>query len=205
VIDKLSSSTAKRGKAANKALAKEIAEAEDRKAIKELIELLNHKDRNIQSDSIEVLYETGYVKPALIADEHNSFLGLLDDGNNRLVWGAMIALSSIAELVPELIFEALPRIKKTVDKGTVITKDAGMKVYAYLGTVGSQRAKVIPLLFDELKKCPAKQLGQYAEKASLAIDKQSREAFLGILNSRLKSLDKESQIRRIKKVIKKME
>lgn len=60
-------------------------------------------------------------------------------------------------------------------------------------------------LFNELKKCPDKQLAQYAEKSIIAIDKESKEAFLGIINLRLKSLGKESQIKRIKKVIKKVE
>ena len=48
-------------------------------------------------------------------------------------------------------------------------------------------------------------LAQYAEKSLIAIDKDSKEAFLSIINLRLKSFEKESQIRRIKKVLKEVE
>ena len=202
VIDKLSSSTGKRSKEVNKALAKEIADQGDRKSIIELFELLKNKDRNIQSDSIEVLYETGYLRPDMIADYHEIFAELLNNKNNRLIWGGMIALSSISKIIPEVIFKALSSISKAVDKGSVITKDAGVAVYANLATVKSQKAQVLPMLFDELKQCPDKQFAQYAEKSIIAIDQESKEAFLGIIQSRLKDLEKESQIRRVKKVFK---
>ena len=117
----------------------------------------------------------------------------------------MIALSSIAKTVSEAIFKTLPRISKAVDKGSVITKDAGVAVYANLATVKNQKAEVLPMLFGELRKCPDKQWAQYAEKSFIAIDKESKEAFLGIINSRLKSLEKESQIKRVIKVLKEVE
>jgi hypothetical protein len=202
LIKRLSSSTGKRNKVANKALAKEIADTNDRRSISELCDLLKNKDRNIQSDSIEVLYETGYLRPDLIAGYSEIFIDLLKDKNNRLVWGAMIALSSISKTIPEVIFQELPKISQAVDKGSVITKDAGMALYANLATVKSQKKKVLPVLFKELKKCPEKQLAQYAEKSLIAIDKESKDAFVGILNSRLKNLEKESQIKRVRRVLK---
>jgi hypothetical protein len=205
VIEKLASSKGKRSKEVNKIFAKEIAEKNDRKSIKELLELLDNKDRNIQSDSIEVLYETGYLRPDLIADDYEIFVALLNNKNNRLVWGAMIALSSVSEIVPEVIFKALPMIRKAVDKGSVITKDAGVALYANLASAKDQKAEVLPMLFDELKKCPDKQFAQYAEKSLIAIDKESKEAFLGIINFRLKRLEKASQIKRVKTVLKKVE
>jgi len=205
VIDKLSNTTGKRSKETNKTLAKEIAEKDDRKSIQELFELLGNRDRNIQSDSIEVLYETGYLKPDLISDDYEIFIELLSNKNNRLVWGAMIALSSISKIIPEVIFKVLLIISKAVDKGSVITKDAGVAIYANLATVKNQKAKVLPMLFNELKKCPDKQLAQYAEKSCIAIDNESKGTFLRIIKLRLKGLEKQSQIKRVKKVINKVE
>ena len=205
LVDKLLSSSGKRSKIENKSLAKEIADNTDRKSIQGLIELLDKKGRNIQSDTIEVLYETGYLKPELIADHYKIFVELLSNKNNRLVWGAMIALSSISKIMPGVIFKALPDISKAVDKGSVITKDAGVAVYANLATVKRQKEKVLPMLFDELKKCPDKQVAQYAEKSCIAIDIESKEAFLKVITSRLRNLEKQSQIKRVKKVIKRVE
>jgi hypothetical protein len=204
-IEKLSSLTVKRGKEANKLFAKEIADKNDHKSIKELVELLNSRDRNIQSNSIEILYETGYLRPDLMVDHYEIFVELLNNKNNRLVWGAMIALSSISEIMPEVIFKALPNIIKAVNTGSVITKDAGVAVYANLATVKNQKTEVLPMLYNELKKCPDKQFAQYAEKSLIAVDKDSKEVFLGILNSRLKSLRIESQIKRVKKVLQEIE
>lgn len=205
VIKKLSSSTGKRSKEANKAFAKEIADNNDRKSIKELIELLDNKDRNIQSDSIEVLYETGYIKPDLIADYYEIFLELIVNKNNRLVWGAMIALSSISAIIPELIYKELPKIVTVVNKGSVITKDAGVALYANLATVENQKQKVFPILLKELATCPSKQLPQYAEKSLIAIDEKNKKEFITLINSRISDLEKESQIKRIKKVLRDVE
>jgi hypothetical protein len=201
----LSSSTGKRSKEINKSLAKDIVKNNDTKSVKELIMLLENIDKNIQSDSIEVLYETGYIKPDLIAEYHEIFTELLKSKNNRLVWGAMIALSSISKIVPEIIFNALPRIRKAVDTGSVITKDAGVVVYANLSIIKSQKNDVLPLILDELEKCPDKQLAQYVEKSLVAIDSESKEAFLRIINSRMQSLEKESQIQRVKRILRKVE
>ncbi len=74
-----------------------------------------------------------------------------------------------------------------------------------MATVKNQKVEVLPIIFNELRKCPDKQLAQYAEKSHIAIDKESKETFLGIIKSRLKSLGKESQIKRVKKVLKKVE
>lgn len=65
--------------------------------------------------------------------------------------------TGISKIVPEVIFKALPRIIKAVNNGSVITKDAGVIVYANLATVKSQKAEVLPLLFNEFKKYPDKQ------------------------------------------------
>jgi hypothetical protein len=205
VIEKLSSSTGKRSKEANKSFAKKIADKDDHKSIKELVELLDNKDRNIQSDSIEVLYETGYLRPDLIADYHEIFVELLKNKNNRLVWGAMIALSSISTVVPEVIYKELPKIVIAVNKGSVITKDAGVALLANLAAVENQKKEVFPLLLKELKICPSKQLPQYAEKSLIAIDEKNQKEFIELISARMSDLEKESQIKRINKVLRDVE
>lgn len=204
-IDILSSSTGKRTKEINKTFAKEIADGNDSVAIAELIDLLGDKDKTIQSDAIEVLYETGYIKPELISNQHEAFTGLLDNKNNRLVWGAMIALSSISSVIPETIYKELPCIVNAINKGSVITKDAGVALLANLMSVAGQRADLLPVLLNELTICPTKQLPQYAEKTIIAVDEENNQSFLKLLNERLPDLDKDSQIKRVQKVIREIE
>lgn len=204
-IDRLSSSTGRRSKETNKTFAKEIAARNDNTTIAELIDLLGDKDKNIQSDAIEVLYEAGYIKPELISDHARVFVSLLGNKNNRLVWGAMIALSSISSVIPKTIYKELPTIVNTINNGSVITKDAGVALLANLMSVASQKTVVLPVLLNELTICPPKQLPQYAEKTIIAIDETNKREFLKLLNRRVPEFEKDSQIKRIRKVLKKIE
>src|SRR5438045_9754024 len=98
VLDKLSSSFGRRDEKPNQELAGQIAAKNDAKAIKELIELLHDKNKNVQSDAIKVLYEIGEKKPELISKYAKEFVKFLDSTNNRLQWGAMTALDAITAL-----------------------------------------------------------------------------------------------------------
>jgi len=202
VIQKLSSATGKRSKVANKAFAKEIAHQQDSTSIRELVALLDHSDRNIQSDAIEVLYECGYVRPDLIAPHLRYFVNLLSNKNNRLVWGAMIALSTISKTEPQTVYRFLPQIVQAMAKGSVITKDAGVAVYANLATLPDQQAEVFTLLLKELAACPSKQLPQYVEKSMIAIGDKNKGEFLKLIEDRMADLDKPSQTKRINKALK---
>ena len=201
-LTKLASSIGRRDKEPNKKFAKEIAEQESHKAIDELVENLNNKDKNIQSDCIEVLYETGYIRPDLIANYYKEFSDLLRCKNNRLIWGAMIALDTIASVKPKKIFSVLSEIVEAIAKGSVITKDAGVGILAKLSAIKEYKGKILPLLMEELKMCPPKQLPMYAEKSLIAIDEKNKKEFIELIKSRISGLEKESQRKRIKKILK---
>jgi hypothetical protein len=98
VLSKISYFQNRRNEVPNKELAKTLAETENKAGIAELVANLKLKNKSVQSDCLGVLYRVGYVKPHLIADYFEDFLALLNSKNNRLVWGGMIALSTIADL-----------------------------------------------------------------------------------------------------------
>ncbi len=56
VIQKLASSLNRRDEVPNQELAKQIAGKNDKKAVKELIDNLANKSRDIENDCIKVLY-----------------------------------------------------------------------------------------------------------------------------------------------------
>ncbi|MCX6325711.1 MAG: hypothetical protein NT144_03515 [Bacteroidia bacterium] len=58
-IDFIATSLNKRDEKANQELALEIIKGKRHDWIKELVDNLNNKDKNIQSDCIKVLYEIG--------------------------------------------------------------------------------------------------------------------------------------------------
>lgn len=204
IIDFLASSLGSKGEEPNIALAKEIVSSNNRNAIKDLIANLKNKDKNIQSDCIKTLYETGYIKPELIAGYYSEFLELLTSKNNRLVWGGMIAISTITDLRPKEIFKSLDVIIKTLDKGSVITIDAGIEILSKLNTSESFFNTTDPLLSDQLWKCPIKQLPMYIEKSLKSICKRNKEAYLNIILKRKSECERDSQRKRLDSVYKKI-
>ena len=202
IIQLLSSTTGRKDKEQNKKLAEELAGENNKDAVKELIDNIDNKDKNIQSDCIDTLYEIGCRKPELIADYYEIFLNLIESKNNRMVWGGMIALSTIVDLKHKNIFESLDKIMLATDKGSVITIDNGVKILIKLTKYPEYYETTNPLLIEQLKKCPIKQLPMYAERTTACISDKNRKEFLKLLENRLSECEKESQKKRIMKLLK---
>ena len=204
ILKLLSSSIGRKDKEQNKKLAAEIANQENTEAIKELITNLNSNDKNIQSDCIDTLYEVGYRKPELIADYHNDFFKLLDSKNNRLVWGGMIALSTITDLKHKEVFEVLDKIMIITDTGSVITIDNGVKILIKLTKHSEYFETTNYLLMKQLLKCPIKQLPMYSERTLECITDKNKPEFVHLLENRFPECEKESQKKRLEKILKRM-
>jgi len=205
IIDQLASSLGKRDEAPNQALAAEIVKTKDQKVLKELLELLHHKSKDIQSDSIKVIYEVAEQAPELVAKHSKELVALLDSKNNRLQWGAMTALDAIAGEDPKTVYASLAKIIAVADKGSVITNDHCVGILITLCGEKAYRKDAFDLLLERLLKSPVNQLPMYAEQALPVIDAGSKAAFLKVLSGRLGDIDKESKRKRVEKVIKKVQ
>ena len=156
------------------------------------------------NDCIKVLYGIGQRKPELIADYTDDFITALSDKNNRIVWGSMMALAFVTPLKPEAVFARLPEIITAYKKGSVITVDNSISVFAQLCKANSDyQATVFPLLLDHLAQCRAKEIPQHAERIAVCIDASNKKAFLNVLEARANELS-ESQNSRIAKLKKKL-
>ena len=111
VLNRLACSQGRRDETPNRELARDLAEREDRAGIRELVTNLHRVDRDVRSDCIKTLYEVGYLRPELIVDYAAEFLRLLADRHNRMVWGAMLALSTIAALQADELYPHRQRIQ----------------------------------------------------------------------------------------------
>ncbi len=199
----LASSQNRRDEALNLALADEIVKSGNKAHVNQLVTYLTDK-KPLQNDSIKVLYEIGNQQPLLIAEHLNTFIRLLPTKNNRLQWGLMTTISCLVETNPDVVYNALPEIIDTSDKGSVITKDQVIKVLIKLGKNSIYKSDAIQLLMEQLVKSTPNQLPMYAEQAQEVIDEAHKDVFTEILNSRLPDLEKESKRKRIEKVIKKL-
>ena len=204
VINKLASSLGRRDEKPNQEMAQLIVKNKDKKAVKILIENLSNKNNAIQSDCIKVLYEIGEKNPMLIADYDIEFLELLNSKNNRLVWGAMIALDYITSVNPGDIYKNLNKIIDTSDKGSVITKDHAVGILIKLAAEKKYSDEALTLLLDLMKSCATNQLPMYAENALSVISEKHKKSYMEVLTSRLKDIEKETKQKRVEKVIKKL-
>lgn len=205
VLDKLASALDRRDEVPNQLLAQEIAEAEDRAGVQELIEHLADRDKAIRSDCIKVLYEVGERKPDLIAGGVNEFIALLGSRDNRLVWGAMTALGAIAHLRAADIWRQIDLIFAATERGSVITQDWGVRVLATVS--GQDRAyeqRIYPFLLAFLRSCRPKDLPRHAESVVVAVNPANRAEFLAILEARKGAL-RPSQAKRVEQIIRKIQ
>ncbi len=201
MINRTASSLGHRDSVPNQELAKELAKTKNAGEIRELIENLKNKDQKIQGDCIKVLYEIGYIAPELIAEYAEEFLKLLKSRNNRLVWGSMIAISTIAKIKAPKLFERRKEIKQTIEKGSVITVDSGIKALSIVASKSREYLdELFPYLLEHLAACRPKDVPQHGEKILAAVNAENKTAFIDAINSRMTDM-KSSQIKRLKKVI----
>ena len=149
--------------------------------------------------------EIGRNAPELFGEYVDDFLKLLSSKNNRRVWGAMINLSLIADKKPKEIFESFESKIETIENGSVITRDNGIKTLAIVASTEEEYNQIIfPFLIEQLKTCRPKSVPQYAESTFCAVKSDNRERYIEVLNRRFDTLSS-SQQSRVKKLLRKLQ
>lgn len=202
-IEKIAYHLGQRDEVPNQELAALLAKEENHEGIEEIASYLDDKNKSIQSDCIKVLYEIGYISPSLIAKYAETFIKLLDSKTNRMVWGSMIALSTIAEYVPEDIWPHLDKIKDLIETGTVITNVSGVKTLINLSKAEKYYDQLIDDLFSLQKECRSVDFAKRAEDMWGVIQPTNKDAYRQILEERKPSLSNATQ-KRLARVIKKL-
>ena len=189
ILNHLACAQGRRDEASNQELARELAEREDQEGSRELVANRRHADQNVRSDCLKTLYGVGYLRPELIADYAAEFLRLLRDRNNRMAWGGMIALSTIAPLRAGELYPHRQQIQAAMAEGSVITVDNGVKVLAALAAAdATYRAELLPDLLHHLQTCRPKDVPQHAEAIVPAVDAAHAAAFVAVLERRLDNM-----------------
>jgi hypothetical protein len=189
----------------NQELARELSETENKSGIREIAQNLWNKNKSVQSDCLKVLYEIGYINPDLISDYADAFLKLLKSKNNRMVWGAMIGLATIAEKKSREIWANINDVVNAVDRGSLITVVWGVKTLARVASTDMKYKEIIfPMLINHLKKSIPRDLPLHAESILPAVDLDNKKEFLAVLDSRKSELTP-SQLTRLRKISRNLE
>ena len=200
-LDQIAHFQGRRDEVPNQELARRLADTRDTDGVREIAENLWHRDRRVQADCIKVLYEVGYLAPELVAPYAGEFLKLLRSRNNRLVWGGMIALSTVAELAADTLYPQRSEILKAMERGSVITVDGGVQALAGLAATSPERRReLLPALFEHLRTCRPKDVAQHSEKIAPAVDAEHADTFIQVLAARMEDLSK-AQVSRVNRVV----
>jgi len=195
----------RRDEVPNQELARDLAARKDRAGIREIAQNLWNQDKGIQADCVKVLYEVGYLNPPLVAGYAEDFVKLLNSRNNRLVWGGMIALSTVAELKADVVSAHHEDIKHAMGQGSVITVDNGVLALARAASSSDKFSKAIfPYLLNHLKTCRPKDVAQHSEKILVAVNASNKAAFVNVLKKRQADLSG-GGLARVKKVVRQAE
>jgi hypothetical protein len=204
-LNKIAYFQGRRDEIPNQELARDLADSGDIAGIREIAENLWNREANIRSDCLKVLYEIGYLKPELVAPYAGDFLKLLGSRNNRLVWGAMIGLSTVAEIAADEIYPHAAEIQEAMAGGTIITLDAGVLALSRLAATGEdRRTALLPYLLDFLRDCRPSDIPRHAERVLMAVTAGEKGEFVAVLQARLPLLTP-AQAARLKKVIRQAE
>jgi hypothetical protein len=181
-------------------LAQKLCDNNDKKGIREIVAGLKSSEQAVANDCIKVLYEIGQRKTELIADFVDDFIVGLLSKNNRIVWGSMRALVYITPFKSEVIFTRLPEIVVAYKKGSVITVDSSISVFAQLCKANRDyQSQVFPILLEHLASCRAKEIPQHVERMAVCINSDNKEVFIKAIDARISELS-ESQNSRIVKL-----
>lgn len=186
----------------NQELAQDLAAARDQAGIHAIAAHLWDANLQIQSDCIKVLYEVGYRDPTLIAAYAPDFIALLTKGPNRLIWGAMIALATIAPLAADALYPHVATITRSIAQGSVITVDNGIKALAQIAAASLAYGDAIfPYLIQHLATCRPKDVPQHAESILPAVHAANKHAFITVVEQRSVG-QPASRTARLRKVVK---
>lgn len=186
-------------------LAKELVSTHDLVGIQEIASGLNHSEKNVRSDCLKVLYEIGYLEPGLIAPYGGSFLPLVRSKDNRMVWGAFIALATIASLRTGEITGHIPELVEAFNRGSVITRLWGMRLFAWLSAADSgNRRSLFPVMLQTLKTCIPRDVPTFAESMLPCIGGNEKPLIQEVLQRRMVEMSP-SQAARCCKVIRSLE
>lgn len=205
MIEKTASFIGSNDEGPNIKLALELISSKNADGIREIAGGLNNPNQSIAHACIKVLYEIGEREPSLISPFVLDFIRQLKSRNNRLVWGAMTALSKIAALEPHTIYNNLDSVIKAYQGGSVITIDNSISVFAELVNAAPEyESKIFPLIIKHLETCRPKEVGQHAERAFVCVNGKNAFMFKQILQKRYDSLT-DAQKKRVNKLLNKID
>lgn len=203
IQDHLASSLGRKDQGPNHSLAEKIVAGDQ--DIQELVTFFKTKPhRDLQKDAIITIAYVSELDPRPVLPFFDLLTENLDSSISRVVYGSMMALSRIASLIPERIFEELPRIIDTMHGDSIVARDYGFRILTEMYAVPKYAEDVFPLAIEEIQLAPDNQLGQYVERLLPLLKEDHRSILRKILEARKEELQNPYHLKRLDKNLKKL-
>lgn len=203
-LDRLACALGRGDEEPNIALARELAASGDAAEIAALADALATAPRPVRHDAIKALYELGALRPDLIRPHAAAFLAAMNGADNRLVWGALAALDSIAASDPALIAGHLPQILAAAERGSVIAKDKAVSMLATLAALPGASPEAWPALLAIVEGAAVNQAAMYAEAALRAAPANDPRTLAEVVRARRETIAQPAKRARLDKVLRKL-
>jgi hypothetical protein len=204
ILERLSSMRGERDNVADVALAEDIVKTRNKKAIEELVEHLQDKNKRLTSDCIKTLYEIGEREPKMIAEYVEDFAALLTSKTQRHVWGAVTALNMAASANPEAVHTHLKAILKAAEGESVIARDHAVHILRKLCIAGHNK-QCYPILLKIIRDAPVNQWPTYAEQAAEVATASQQATLAELIRSRMENItDHKTKTARMQKLLRKL-
>ncbi len=205
IVDHFSSSHDRRDQEMNRALARRIADEDNKIYVEEICQVLaSGPTKKIEDDAILTLAALSELKPEMLYAKFDFLLPYLKSSNNRAVFGTMIVMAHISPFIPSKMFSNLSEILDAMDEGTVVTRDHGFKIMVKLYEIDQYREDLLPLICEQVLNAPDNQAGQYAERIADTVRSSDVKVLLPVLQQRLAHLENSSHIGRMQKICRKL-
>ena len=168
----------------NHALALRLTDAQDAAGIAQLVALLGSPSATTRRGAMRTLFEAAEIAPAQVLPHHEALARLLPTRTPWLAWGAMVALSAMAPIAPNVVYAHLPAVMEGAAGPSVIGRDYAVRILCELATQAALAEDAFALLLELLHTAPATQFVSYVERAAPVLPHMYREAFLELLQAR---------------------
>ena len=201
LLNRLGYLQTRRDRTPNLDLARDLAARDDTAGIREIAENMWNDNKNIHTDCMNVMYELGRVDPNIITPYAGDFIKFLKSKHQIMAQGAITALSEIAKVKPDFIFQHLDEIKKVTETGSEISVNKSISALAYTAAANEEYSKAIfPYLLQHLLTCHHKEVPEHAERILPAVNENNNFEFIKTLEKRMDDLSG-SDFTRLKKIV----
>jgi hypothetical protein len=185
LLNRLAYLQTRRDRTPNLDLARDLAAREDRAGIREIAENMWNESKNIHNDCIHVMYELGRIDPTLITPYARDFIKLLKSKQHETISSAMTALSEIAKVDADFIFQNLDSIKKAKDAGSDETVEKSILTLAHTAAANEEYSRaILPDLLKQISTCRPSEVSHYAEQTLPAVNEENKAQFIKTLKKR---------------------